>query len=50
MTGWPMYGTTDAGPRDLAVAAFARGQGGQLSAVKAWPLKPASFSLERFTI
>jgi beta-fructofuranosidase len=45
-----MYGTTDAGPRDLAVAAFARGQGGQLSAVKAWPLKPASFSLERFTI
>lgn len=45
-----IYGTVNAGPQDLAVASFARGEGAQLAVGKAWPLKAAEFSLEHFRI
>ena len=45
-----IYGITNAGPQDLGVAAFARGDGARLAAGKAWPLKAAEFSLEHFQV
>jgi len=43
-----LYGTIDAAPHDLGVAASARGDGAALTAVKAWQLRPAEFDLSRF--
>jgi hypothetical protein len=43
-----LYGTTDAGRNDLGIAASARGDGAELTAVKGWHLKPAEFGLSRF--
>lgn len=45
-----VYSTLNAGSGDLTIAAFARGEGAHLAAIKAWPLKPANFSLQRFHI
>ena len=45
-----LYAITDADPDDLDIAASANGEGAELSAVQAWPLKPAEFDLTRFRI
>jgi sucrose-6-phosphate hydrolase SacC (GH32 family) len=45
-----LYSTTDAGPNDLNIAASAKGEGAALTAIQAWPLKPARFDLNRFRI
>jgi beta-fructofuranosidase len=45
-----IFSVVDAGPEDLGVEAFASGGTARLVSLKAWPLKPAAFSLERFRI
>ena len=45
-----LYGNLPAGPGDIEIAASARGEGSRLSAIRAWPLKGASFNLDRFSI
>jgi len=45
-----IFTTVDAGPQDLGVDLFARGGAGKLDWLKAWSLKPAKFSLERFNL
>jgi beta-fructofuranosidase len=45
-----IFSVVDAGPEDLAVEVFASGGKAQLVSLKAWPLKPAGFSLQRFRI
>ena len=45
-----IFTTVDAAVNDTTIVAFARGGAGRLESLKAWPLKPARFSLDRFTI
>jgi hypothetical protein len=45
-----IYTVTDAGPQDLGVETFAVGGTVRLDSLTAWPLRPASFSLEHFKI
>jgi hypothetical protein len=45
-----LYGTTDAAPDALGIAASANGSGAQLTSVKGWPMKPAEFDLSRFQV
>jgi len=45
-----IFTTVDAAPSDVGVEAFARGGAGRMESLKAWPLKPAQFTLERFHV
>jgi beta-fructofuranosidase len=45
-----IFAPLHAGPADLAVEAFARGGKAHLDSLRAWPLKPARLSLERFHV
>jgi beta-fructofuranosidase len=45
-----IFTTVDAGPEDLSIEAFAKGGPGKLEGLKAWTLKPAKFSLDRFRL
>ncbi len=44
-----IFTTVDGGADDLSLEAFAKGGTARLESLTAWPLKPARFSLERFT-
>jgi len=43
-----VYSEVSAGQADLGIEAFATGGTARLVSLKAWPLKPAEFSLEHF--
>jgi beta-fructofuranosidase len=43
-----IFAPLQAGPADLGVEVFARGGKARLDSLRAWPLKPARMSLERF--
>jgi beta-fructofuranosidase len=45
-----IFTTVDANPNQLQVEAFATGGAARLKSLRFWPLKPARFSLERFTV
>ena len=45
-----IFAPLKAGPSDLGVEVFARGGKAQLDSLRAWPLKPARMSLERFHV
>ena len=45
-----IFAPLHAGPSDLAVEVFARGGKARLDSLRAWPLKPARMSLERFHV
>ena len=45
-----IFSPLHAGPADLAVEVFARGGQARLDSLRAWPLKPARFSLDRFHV
>jgi sucrose-6-phosphate hydrolase SacC (GH32 family) len=45
-----IFAPVHAGPADLAVEVFARGGKARLDSLRAWPLKPARMSLERFHV
>jgi hypothetical protein len=45
-----IFAPLHAGPADLAVEVFARGGKARLDSLRAWPLKPARFSLDRFHV
>jgi len=45
-----IYKSISAAPGDLGVEAFAAGGTAQLTSIKAWPMKPAHFSLERYQV
>ena len=45
-----VYAIAGAQKSDTGVAAYARGRESQLSAIRAWPLKPAVFSMEYFRV
>jgi hypothetical protein len=44
------YAVTDANPQELGVEAVAVGGRARLDSLTAWPLKPASFSLDYYKI
>jgi sucrose-6-phosphate hydrolase SacC (GH32 family) len=43
-----MLTALDAGAKDLSTAAFARHGAAELSSLRAWPLRPARFNMEKF--
>ncbi len=43
-----MFTAVDAGPEDTAVEIFARGGTAEVRQIRAWAMKPAKFSLERY--
>jgi beta-fructofuranosidase len=43
-----LYGDLSGGPGPLQAVASAQGEGARILSAKAWPLKPATFSLEHF--
>jgi len=45
-----VFNTVDAAADDLAVAFFARQGSAKLESFRAWPMKPARFSLDRFRV
>jgi sucrose-6-phosphate hydrolase SacC (GH32 family) len=45
-----IFAPLQAGPGDLGVEVFARGGKASLDSLRAWPLKPARISLERFHV
>ncbi len=45
-----IFSNVTAGPKDLGVEAFASGGSARLVSLKAWPLKPAHFSLEQYRL
>jgi sucrose-6-phosphate hydrolase SacC (GH32 family) len=45
-----IFTNVDAGPRDLAIAAFARGGKARLESLRAWPMKAAEFNLDRYKL
>jgi beta-fructofuranosidase len=45
-----IFAPLQAGPADLGVEVFARGGKARLDSLRAWPMKPARMSLERFHV
>ena len=45
-----IFAPLHAGPAELGVEVFARGGEAHLDSLRAWPLKPARMSLERFHV
>ena len=45
-----LYNSMNAGSGDLSVVPFAGGTGARILSVKAWPLQPVTFNLDRFRI
>jgi fructan beta-fructosidase len=44
------YAVIDAKPQDLGIEVFAMGGTAHLDSLTAWPMKPASFSLDHYKI
>jgi beta-fructofuranosidase len=45
-----IFTNVEAGPRDLAIAAFAKGGKARLESFRAWPLKAAQFNFDRYKL